>query len=102
MQLKHRVKPYLPAIERRELSLRKLAEILETNETYLCKVLKPTLKRSQSSTIYRRNRSVLKKTREKYRELLAIQVKNRLLDVETAAAEANCSVRTLYRYLARA
>jgi AraC-like DNA-binding protein len=101
MQLKHRVKPYLPALERRELTLRKLAEILETNETYLCRLLKPDLKRAQSSTIYRRNRSVLKKTREKYRELLALQVKNKVLDLETAAAEANCSVRTLYRYLAR-
>lgn len=101
MALVDKVKPYIAAIEARQLSIKRAAEILKTDPTYLCKVLKPILKRKQSTTIYRKNRTILKKSRGKFREMVALEVRAGRISVEIAAETANCSVRTIYRYLTR-
>jgi hypothetical protein len=96
-----RVKPYLDRLNAREISLRQVAAELSTSETYLCEITKPLLRRIQSSTEYRRNRANLKESRSKYREFLAKRVKLGEITVETAAICANCSIRTIYRYVGK-
>lgn len=98
-RLVDRVKPYLTPLNNRETTIRAVAAQLGVSETYLSTVVKPLLERVESSTKYRQNRSILKKTRSKYREFLAKQVEKGDISVETAAIEANCSIRTIYRYL---
>jgi hypothetical protein len=94
-----RVKPYLDRLNARETTLRQVAAELSVHPTYLGGIVRPLLQRSESTTEYRRNRSNLKESRSKYREFLANRVKLGEISVETAAIHANCSIRTIYRYL---
>ena len=100
-RLVDRVKPYLDRLNAREISLRQVAAELGVHPTYLGEVAKPHLERVQSSTEYRRNRANLKESRSKYREFLAKRVQKGEITVETAAICANCSIRTIYRYLGK-
>ena len=99
MLLVDRVKPYLPALNARQTTLRDVAKELQISETYLCTVAKPLLQRVESSTEYRKKRANLKENRTKYREFLANRAQKGEITIETAAVWANCSIRTMYRYL---
>jgi AraC-like DNA-binding protein len=96
-----RVKPYLQRLNNREISIRAVAAELGVNPNYLGELLKPILDRIESTTKYRENRSKLKESRAKYREFLAKRVENDEITLETAAICANCSIRTIYRYVSK-
>jgi hypothetical protein len=100
-RLVDRVKPYIERLNNREVTILAVAAELGVNPNYLTKVLKPLLSRIESTTKYRKNRSNLRESRRKYREFLAKRVKSGEITVETAAICANCSIRTIYRYLDR-
>ncbi len=99
MTLLESAQPYLKDLEKRALTLRKLAQILQCNESYLSRLLKNHVKRTQSSTKAREKAHVLFESRKQMREKHAALVANGSKSLKKAAADARCSQRTLRRYI---
>lgn len=92
-------KKYLDLLQKRKLTKRALALHLNVSESYLCRItdaLPPGKVRAE-----RNARSALAAARRQHRIKLAKRVQAGTLRLETAAAKANCSERTMYRYLCR-
>lgn len=79
------------------------AEALGVHETYLCRVLSELgeEKVKGSTSAHREARAKLTKARNDTRILLAKKVNRLEMTIERAAKEANCSVRTMFRYCAK-
>lgn len=86
-------------IENRTLTLRQLAVNLETNESYLSRILKNHIKKVPSSTKSRQKQQELVEIRRFLREKHAKLVISREKSLKRAAADARCSERTLRRYM---
>jgi hypothetical protein len=90
---------HLAALNTRKLTKVALAESLGVSVTYIAKntpKLPPGPIRAQ-----RARTKVLSDTRKAYRTRLAKQVLSGRRSLESAAKEAHCSIRTMYRYLCR-
>jgi len=88
------IKPFIPAIVRRELTNRALARHLGVSESHLCRVLKQlNVVRDPAPT--RENQRALIEARHELRADLANDTN---LTVAEAARKAGCSTRTIYRY----
>lgn len=97
MSLITRIGPYFQALTEREITKRALAEQLGVSYTYLCK-LAPKLPPSAKTATRKHNHALLK-ARKEYRQELAEQVKSGHISLAAAATQANCSERTLRRYM---
>lgn len=89
--LKVRLRPYLEMIETRQITNRDLAKELGCSESHLSHTL-AILQVSRVQPDYKL-RKTLVQARKDYRKHLA-----NTLPPEEAAALANCSIRTIYRY----
>ena len=101
MDTLERAQPYLPELNARTLTIRRLAELLKTNESYLSRLLKPHLNRVVSTTELREKRSKLAESRRFMREKHANLVKNGQESLKKGAFYCKCSERTLRRYIAK-
>lgn len=99
MNLLEQTRPYFEQLEKRVLTIRKLAQILQCNESYLSRTLSGHVKRAESTTKTREKAHVLFKCRQQMREKHALLVKNGSKSLRKAAADARCSQRTLRRYI---
>lgn len=93
-------KKQLHDLESRRITKRALAATLNVSESYLSRKTPPLPKGATRAA--REAASQLAALRRQHREKLALRVKKGQLKLETAARRANCSVRTLYRYLQNA
>lgn len=101
MNILDRAEPYRDALEKRALTIRALAGILGCNESYLSRVLSPTLKRVESTTKLRGKQQKLTESRRLMREKHAFMVLNGQKSLKRAAADARCSEKTIKRYMER-
>lgn len=91
--------PYRDRLEKRALTIRAVAEILGCSESYLSRVLSPTLKRTESTTKKRKKASLMREMRGLTKEKHAFLVKTKQKSLKRAAADARCSERTIRRYI---
>lgn len=101
MTVLERALAHLDELNSRELTLRELATLLETNESYLSRILSGYLDRVESSTKYREKRSKLAKSRRFLREKHANMVRSGQESLKKAAFHCKCSERTIRRYISR-
>lgn len=106
-------KPQKPLVERltkrllerlrtRKMTNAEAAEELGVSETYLSRTVAALQSKVPGETVIARNEaSALATERRLYRERLAKEIKNGQLDLATAAKRANCSERTMSRYVAK-
>lgn len=92
-------KKYQRLLAKRKITKREVAAILGVSESYLCRITEPLPKGPDRAR--REAASELAAARRKHRMKLAKQVAAGRLKLETAATRANCSLRTMYRYLER-
>jgi AraC-like DNA-binding protein len=85
------LKPYIDRIVKREITNRELARVLNTNETYVCRVLK-RMGIVREAIIAPPSTKEIRAARAEHRRLVATT-----LPVKEAAAAAGCSERTIYR-----
>lgn len=89
--LKKKLEPYLDRIRRRELTNREVAALLNTNETYVCRVLKG-MGIEREEIVKPPTSKELNAARTEHRELMAST-----MTAKEAAKAAGCSLRTIYR-----
>lgn len=95
-------KTLLAQLRTRKIRNKDAAEQLGVSESYLSRTVAALQEKEPGKTVLARNEAhELATARRQHRERLAKEVKNGALDVETAAERANCSVRTMSRYVAR-
>lgn len=105
-------KPLIERISKRNLRLLRenratnaeIAEIYGVSPGYLSKVVNLLQKREPGKVVaYRSAQAKLFAARRQLREDLARKVvrKTRPITVEEAAAQANCSIRTMFRHVAK-
>jgi AraC-like DNA-binding protein len=99
MTVLDRALEHLDALNARELTLRELARMLDTNESYLSRILAGHLKRVESTTELRKKTSELAQSRRFMREKHANLVKSGQESLRKAAFHAKCSQRTIRRYI---
>jgi AraC-like DNA-binding protein len=85
------LKPYIDRIVKREITNRELARVLNTNETYVCRVLK-RMGIVREAIPAAPSTKEIRAARAEHRRLVATT-----LPVKEAAAAAGCSERTIYR-----
>lgn len=88
----------LAAIAARKMTKTALAERLGVSPTYLMRITPPLP--PGPVVLQRKANSKLAVSRKSHREKLATKIQAGK-SIEKAAAEANCSVRTMYRYLCK-
>lgn len=90
----------LEAIAQRKTTVKAVARLYGVSEGYLSRTLKSLkLQRIPAPTVaHKRNSKVLKAVRTQFRLELAKKALNGS-PVQLLAREANCSVRTIYRYV---
>ena len=94
-------KALLEKLRTRKITNAEAAAQLGVSETYLSRTVAAIQEKEPGmSTMERAEASMIAAERRQHRERLAKEVKNGTLDVGTAAARANCSVRTMSRYVA--
>ena len=99
MSLIDDAEPYRQLLEERKITLREVAAALGCSESYLSRVLSPTLQRVESSTKKREKQAKLTQGRQEMRKRHALLVKNGQKSLKKGAADAKCSERTLRRYI---
>lgn len=99
MTILDRAQPYIADLEKRALTIRALAQLLDCNECYLSRLLSRRIKRAESSTKARKNRHKLFESRKEMRQKHADLVANGSKSLKKAAADARCSERTIRRYV---
>lgn len=92
-------KKQLAALATRKITKRALAAKLGVSETYLVRCT-PALPPGKTQ-LERKARSAIYEARREFRTKMARQVMSRRRSLESAAKEANCSTRTMYRYLCK-
>jgi|EndMetStandDraft_7_1072992.scaffolds.fasta_scaffold197306_2 hypothetical protein len=92
-------KKQLKDLAARKITKRALAAQLGVSETYLVRCT-PALPPGKTQ-IQRRANSVFYEARREFRTKMAKQVMSRRRSLESAAKEANCSTRTMYRYICK-
>jgi transposase len=100
--LKNRLTPgILEAIAQRKTSAKDVAKLYGVSETHLSKALKAlNLQKIPAPTPeHKRKAHILMVTRTKVRQELAEKVRLGTKTIHNAAREANCSLRTMYRYV---
>lgn len=91
----------LERLRTRKIKNKDAAERLGVCETYLSRVVSSMQEKEPGQTTQQRSEaSLLANERRHHRERLAKEVKNGQLDVAQAAERANCSERTIMRYVA--
>jgi len=95
--LRDRLKPLIPDIVNRTLTGRAAARRLGVSESHLCRVLKQL--HVERAPIPDNPDTALRAARVELRQQLA---NDPSLTIEQAAARANCSTRTIYRYKGKA
>lgn len=94
-------KAMLEKLRTRKMLNAEAAAILGVSETYLSRTVAAIQSKEQGVTTAARVQAMqLAAERRQHRERLAKEVKNGNLDVATAAQRANCSLRTMSRYVA--
>ena len=96
-----RARPYFAQLEKRALTLKKLAEVLKCNVCYLSRLVSPHLQRVESGHKLRQKRSKLHESRKEMRKRHAVLVKLKQKSLKKGAADAKCSERTLRRYVSK-
>jgi transposase len=92
----------LQRLRTRKITNREAAEQLNVSETYLSRTVAAMQEKEPGvTTAERAAASELAAERRAYRERLAKDVKNGVVDIATAAKRANCSERTISRYVAK-
>lgn len=93
----------LKQLRERKVTNEDAAMVLGVHGTYLSRVLKDLgeEKFKGVTTAHREARSKLAETREQFRATLAKKVNRNEISVEKAAKEANCTVRTMFRWCAK-
>lgn len=94
--LSERLKPYISQIVKREITNRELAQLLNTHETYICRVLK-RMGVSRETITPPPSTKEIRAARAEHRRQVATT-----LNVKEAAAAAGCSERTIYRIRSKA
>jgi AraC-like DNA-binding protein len=92
---------YIEALDKREITLRAVAEALQCNESYLSRVLKPHRNTQESAYSKRQKHAKLLESRREMRKRHAFSVKSGHKSLKKGAADARCSERTLRRYMER-
>jgi IS30 family transposase len=90
------LKPYIDRIVRREITNRELAQLLDTHESYICRVLK-RMGIAREAIPAKPSTKELNAARAEHRRRVATT-----LSVKEAAAAAGCSERTIYRIRSKA
>lgn len=87
----------------RRVTNRAAAEALEVSEIYLSRTLNElgVTKVQGATTKHREARAKLDKARSQMRTMLAKKVNRQEITIEQAAKDANCSVRTMFRWCAK-
>ncbi len=94
-------KKLLHALQTRKITNREAAEQLGVSETYLSRKVAAIQSKVPGETQpVREAAHKLFQTRRQFRERLAKKVLKSSMTVTQAAAEANCSERTMFRYVA--
>jgi DNA-binding CsgD family transcriptional regulator len=91
--LKLKIRPYLADLIARRVTNREVARLLGVTEAYLSRTLKLLEVEKDPPANTRKKQHELVATRKAHRQSLANQ-----LPPARAAREANCSLRTIYRY----
>jgi hypothetical protein len=101
--LRERITPeMLMQLQLRKITNREAAEKLGVCETYLSRVVSDMQKKIPGETaIARKAAQKIYKTRMEVRNAQAKLVVKGRLSIEKAAAEAGCSERTMFRYVAQ-
>lgn len=102
--LVERLNPKLRAqLRDRKVTNEAAAEALGVSATYLSRTLSELgeEKAKGATTAHREARSELNAVREKHRSVLAKKVNKGEMTIEKAAKDANCSVRTMFRWCAK-
>lgn len=93
----------IEALEQRKTTAKAVAELYGITEGYLSRILGPkglNIKRIPPPTITKKVKAkLLTQVRTEYRMTLARRVAEGNTDIKTAATEARCTIRTMYRYL---
>lgn len=93
-------KDILNRLRTRKLSNREAAEMFSVSEAYLSRTVAAIQsKEPGKTTAHRAAAHKLAVARRQTREMYARQVKNGELDIRTAAKRANCSERTMSRFV---
>lgn len=95
--LRDNILPYLPKLVSREVTNRAVARELKVSEAHLCRVLKALGVEKEPAP----DRSNAGKLLDARRELRTKLANDPNLTLAQAARQANCSVRTIYRYKAK-
>lgn len=93
----------IEALRTRQITNRSLAKQLGVTEFHLSRTF-PGHKIGKIAgpvASAKREKKQLRLIRDDFRAVLAMKVKNRQLSVEDAAKTAHCSVRTMYRHVAK-
>lgn len=93
----------LKQLRERKVTNTAAAEALGVHETYLSRILKELgeEKTKGVTMAHREARAMLAQTREQYRAQLAKKVNRKEMTPEKAAKEAKCTVRTMFRWMAK-
>lgn len=90
----------LERLRTRKVTNAQAAEKLGVTVSYLSRVVAALQRKEPGKTVqHRKAAHALVTQRRQHRERLAKEVKNGNLDVHAAAERANCSVRTMSRYV---
>lgn len=100
MTVSTRALTYVDALNRREITLREVANLIGCNECYLSRVIGPLLNRVESAYSQRKKRSKMAECRRLMRKKHAFLVKTGQKSLKRGASDARCSERTLRRYIA--
>lgn len=93
-------KTMLKQLRLRTLSNAEAAEQMGVSEHYLSRTVAAIQQKEPGQTLLaRKTASKLATVRRQHRERLAKEVKNGTLGIATAARRANCSLRTMSRYV---
>lgn len=99
--IKRLTKPLLLKLQRRKMTNAEAAAELGVSEPYLSRTVAAIQQKEPGkTTAARKAASKIAAARRQHREQLAKEVKNGKLDVDAAARSANCSTRTMQRYVA--
>jgi AraC-like DNA-binding protein len=102
--LAHKLTPdILDQLQSRSVKHQDIAEQLNVSPTHLSRTLaEQKFKRTPSpDVIERKKASLIYRARAENRQVIAQKVVNKTLDIKTAQEIANCSERTLRRYMAK-